>query len=200
MRVIAGTAKSIPLKAPEGLETRPTTDKIKETLFNILQFDIQGAQFLDIFAGSGAMGIEALSRGALSAIFVDEARNAELTINENLAKCRLKEKACVIRTGADNVERYIHRINRNEELIIFMDPPYNKGLEFNVLRRLLSSGIITEDTTVIIEEALNADMLKAEEIGFDIVREKKYKNQKHVFLKLKGSCHEGHNLDISGEL
>lgn len=183
MRVIAGTARSIPLKTPEGMETRPTTDKIKETLFNMLQFKVQGVQFLDIFAGSGAIGIEALSRGAERAIFVDSGRAAEAVINENLSKCRLKDRAKVIRTDAACTGRYIDRINRDEGLIIFMDPPYNKGLEFKVLSELLKSGIINEDTTIIIEEALNADMTAVNELGFSIERVKEYKNQKHVFLK-----------------
>lgn len=185
MRVIAGTARSIPLKTPEGMETRPTTDKIKETLFNILQFKVQGVQFLDIFAGSGAIGIEALSRGAKKAVFVDASRASETVINENLIKCGLKDRAKVIRTDASNTDRYIDHIKKDEGLIIFMDPPYNKGLEFKVLKELLGTGIINEDTTIIIEEALDAEMAEAEGLGFEIRRVKEYKNQKHVFLQKK---------------
>ena len=100
MRVIAGTARSIPLKAPAGMDTRPTTDKIKETLFNILQFDVQGALFVDLFAGSGAIGIEALSRGAEKALFIDSARAAADVIRENVRKCRFEDRAKILRADA----------------------------------------------------------------------------------------------------
>lgn len=183
MRVIAGTARSIPLKAPQGMETRPTTDKIKETLFNILQFDVQEAVFLDLFAGSGAMGIEALSRGAKLAVFVDSSRAAESVIIENVSKCGFKDRARIIRAEASNTVRYISDIKAAERLIIFMDPPYNKGLEFKVLKELAADGVIRDDTTVIVEEALNADMSAVKDCGLDIYRVKEYKNQKHVFLR-----------------
>ena len=97
MRVIAGTARSIPLKSPAGMDTRPTTDKIKETLFNILQFDVQGAVFADLFAGSGAIGIEALSRGAHHAFFIDSAKPAFDVIRENVRKCHFEDRATIVR-------------------------------------------------------------------------------------------------------
>ena len=183
MRVIAGTARSIPLKAPAGMETRPTADKIKETLFNIIQFDVQGAVFLDIFAGSGAIGIEALSRGASSAVFVDSSRQAEAVIKENVVKCGFSDKSRIIKADASAVSRYISGINDAERLIIFMDPPYNKNLEFKVLELINASGIIKDDTVIIVEEALDADISEAERCGFEIYRVKEYKNQKHVFLR-----------------
>ena len=83
MRIIAGTARSLPLKAPDGMDTRPTTDRIKETLFNIIQDEVPGAYFLDLFAGSGQMGLEAVSRGARYAVFVDNGKKpARLTARE----------------------------------------------------------------------------------------------------------------------
>ena len=96
MRVIAGTARRINLKTPDGLDTRPTQDRIKETLFNILQFDLEGQDVLDLFAGSGALGIEALSRGAKRAVFCDAARQAVLCIEENLEKPHFKEQSLVL--------------------------------------------------------------------------------------------------------
>ena len=95
MRVIAGTARSLKLVTPEGTDTRPTTDRIKETLFNMLQFDLQDASFLDLFAGSGAIGVEALSRGASYACFVDSSTKAEECIKSNLTHTKLIDKASV---------------------------------------------------------------------------------------------------------
>ena len=95
MRVIAGTARRLPLVTPKGMETRPTTDRIKETLFNILQNDLPGCHFLDLFAGSGAIGIEALSRGAAKAVFVDNSKEALSCIRQNLEKTHLADRAIV---------------------------------------------------------------------------------------------------------
>ena len=95
MRVIAGTARSLPLKTPEGLDVRPTTDRIKETLFNMLQWDIPGGIFLDLFSGSGSIGIEALSRGARKAYFVDNAPKAIACIQQNLAFTKMEDRAVV---------------------------------------------------------------------------------------------------------
>ena len=96
MRVIAGTARSMPLRSIEGLETRPTQDRIKETLFNVIQADVPGAKFLDLFAGSGAIGIEALSRGAASAVFVENSKAAAACIKQNLAFTKLADNATVM--------------------------------------------------------------------------------------------------------
>ena len=100
MRVIAGTARSIPLVAPEGKDTRPTTDRIKETLFNILQNEVNGAVFFDVFAGSGGIGIEALSRGAAHAYFIDNSKTAIDSIMANLRKCRFTESSDVMKGDA----------------------------------------------------------------------------------------------------
>ena len=189
MRVIAGTARSIPLKSPAGMDTRPTTDKIKETLFNILQFDVQGAVFADLFAGSGAIGIEALSRGAKGALFIDSAKPAVDVIRENVNKCHLSDRATIVRGDASSAPGYISRILReagaDAPLVIFMDPPYDQGMEFPVLRQLMASGVLREDSLIIVEESLRCDMSEAEDLGFEIFREKNYKNQKHVFMRIR---------------
>ena len=133
MRIIAGTARSMPLKTIEGKDTRPTTDRIKETLFNIIQMDVPGSVFLDLFAGSGGIGLEAVSRYVFD--------------------------------------------------IIFMDPPYGLGLEYDVLLHLKDSSILTEDTLIIVEESLDTDPYEMEKYGFEITRIKRYKTNQHVFLK-----------------
>lgn len=170
---------------PSGNDTRPTTDKIKETLFNILQFELQGAVFLDIFAGSGAIGIEALSRGADRAVFVDSGREAINCITANVRKCRFTDHCDIVNADAKNTGVYVPRLHlqEDEKLIIFMDPPYEKDLELPVLKNLSESGIIREDTLIIVEEALRYELKLPAELGLKISKTKEYKNQKHMFIR-----------------
>ncbi len=185
MRVIAGTARSIPLVAPAGNNTRPTTDKIKETLFNILQFELQGAIFADIFAGSGAIGIEALSRGADKALFVDTDREAISCITANVKKCGFTDRSTIVRADALQSASYIARLKAmgDARLIIFMDPPYGMDAELPVLKAIAKSGVLTGDSLIIVEEALKYELKLPEEYGLEIYRIKEYKNQKHIFLR-----------------
>ena len=184
MRVIAGTARSIPLIAPEGNETRPTTDRIKETLFNMLQFDLPGCIFLDFFAGSGAIGIEAISRGAKEAYFIDNGRKPADCIRKNLAKCKFEAQGHLMQMDAVSaVNRIGAVIDKATPLVVFMDPPYDKGLEFPVLAALLRTGLVTEHTIVVVETSLTADETAFSAYGYEVSRVKRYKNQKHVFLK-----------------
>lgn len=179
MRVIAGTARSLPLKTIEGLETRPTTDRIKETLFNILMPYIPESKFLDLFAGSGGIGIEALSRGACECVFVENNPAAVKCINENLKFTKLDSFANVMRYDAVG---YIAGLKQIDFDVIFMDPPYNKGLEQNVLT-VLSEKKFTTDTLIVIEASLDEDFSYVEDLGFSIKKEKKYKTNKHVFVE-----------------
>ena len=177
MRVIAGTARSLPLKAAEGDNTRPTTDRIKETLFNMLQSDIAGCRFLDLYAGSGAIGIEALSRGAKEAVLVENARAALAVIKDNLAF-----------TKEQDVLSAINRLaGKGVFDIIFMDPPYGKDYEYDVLNALSHSDIIDKYTIIIIEEALHVPLDYINECGFETIKVKNYKTNKHIFIRLKDS-------------
>ena len=178
MRVIAGTARSLPLKTPEGMDTRPTTDRIKETLFNMLQTKIGGSVFVDLFSGSGGIGIEAISRGANKAYFVEYDKKALACIKDNLNFTKFNDKAMVI--SAD-VCSAIDRINEEAD-IIFMDPPYELGLDTAVLRILRDAVCVTEDTLVIVEAVIDRDVKEFEDCGFTVAKEKKYKTNKHVFL------------------
>ena len=189
MRVIAGKARSLPLKAVEGTNTRPTTDRIKETLFNMLQCDISGSRFLDLYAGSGGIGIEALSRGAVEAVFVDNSKAAVSVIKDNLAFTKLSSdgscKADVMEMDALSA---INRLaGRGVFDIVFMDPPYGQDLERDVLLSLSKSNIIDNYTIVIIEEELHADIDYVIDFGYEISKVKTYKTNKHVYLRLKGS-------------
>ena len=182
MRVIAGSARSLPLKTPEGLDTRPTQDRIKETLFNVLQNDVPGAVFVDLFSGSGGIGIEALSRGAKKAYFIDNSPKSYGCIHENLVFTKLADKSIILKQDAISA---LTSIYEKEVDIIFMDPPYENGLEENVLAVLQNMKYVTENTLIIAETSLQTDMEYAQNYGFEITKVKKYKTNKHIFLKRK---------------
>ncbi len=147
MRVISGTAKGVQLKTPDGMLTRPTTDKVKEALFSIIQFDIPGARVLDLFGGTGQLGIEALSRGARSAVAVDNREEACKLIRENYKRAKLDDKAKVVRS---DFKAYLKACCEKFD-IIFLDPPYaEKYLEESLdmiteIDILQSSGIIVTE-------------------------------------------------------
>lgn len=181
MRVIAGTARSMPLKTPQGPNTRPTTDRIKETLFNILQGDIPGCVFVDMFSGSGGIGIEAISRGAKKAYFIENAKEAISCIEQNLTFTKFKDKSILLKTDAVAALSSI-----NEKIdILFMDPPYDTDAEKRVLAVASNHKFVTEDTLIIVEASLKTDFDFVDSYGFEVVREKKYKTNKHVFIKRK---------------
>lgn len=181
MRVIAGSARSVPLMTPAGLNTRPTTDKIKETLFNMIHFDLPGSVFVDLYSGSGAIGIEALSRGASHAYFVDNNKKAIECIKANVLKCKFADDATII---SRDVSDALYQINDKAD-IIFMDPPYELGDECSIMKQLIGSKLVDEDTTIIIESSIDRDLSDIEELGYEIVKEKNYKTNKHTFFKLK---------------
>ena len=183
MRVIAGKAKSLPLKTLEGDQTRPTTDRIKETLFNLLQPELPGCRFLDLFAGSGAIGIEALSRGASRAVFVEKNPRAVSIIRENLRFTHLEKEAEVLKMDAAASLAFLYERGESFDLI-FLDPPYRAGAEEAVLLSLSRYPVLREEGSVVIEALLDNDLSSlAEANGFQVVREKIYKTNKHVFLQ-----------------
>ena len=183
MRVIAGKARRLPLKTVPGLETRPTTDRIKETLFNILQPKLLDSRFLDLFSGSGAIGIEALSRGAALAVFIEKSQKAVGCIKENLAFTRLQEQARVIKT---DVFQGLRQLEGEKPFdCIFMDPPYGKGLERQVFELLQTSSLMNEKTLVIAEASLDTDFSYLEDLGMVQEKRKEYKTNAHIFVRRK---------------
>ena len=181
MRVIAGSARRLLLKTVEGMDTRPTQDRIKETLFNMINNDVYGASFLDLFAGSGGIGIEALSRGAKEAVFIDNGSRQIVCIRDNLKTTRLEEKALVINSDVISGLKMLEKNGRRFDLI-FMDPPYDHEYEKHVMESLKDSSLIDDDSLMIIEASLETDFSWAGPMGFEIVRTKEYKTNKHVFL------------------
>ena len=179
MRVIAGSARSIPLKAPKGMKTRPTIDKHKETLFNCLSDRLYGCTFVDFFSGTGAIGIEALSRGAKTAFFVENDREALSVIKENLTKTKLSDKAVILSRSVESAVRS-GRIKNAD--IIFMDPPFELHLEKEVIPMIPEQGILAEDGIIVVECLSDTDFSYLEGLGLEIFKEKDYKTCKHVFI------------------
>lgn len=147
MRVIAGTARSVPLLSREGLDTRPTTDRVKEAIFNIIQFEIEGRSVLDLFGGSGQMAIEALSRGAAKAVIVDQSKECVSIIRQNLAKTRLSDRAEPV--CADYME-YLNWAKGSFD-VIFLDPPYREKFLENALKRISEIDILKSGGIIICE-------------------------------------------------
>ena len=154
MRVITGKARGIQLKTPEGMLTRPTADRVKEALFSIINFDIPGARVLDLFGGTGQLGIEALSRGAVAATFIDDGEESCRLIRENLKRTKLEQNAKVIRSD------YMDYLNRCREQydIIFLDPPYAEVFLENAIKRITEIDILHSDGIIVAERPLGKEI------------------------------------------
>ena len=152
MRVITGTAKGVQLKTPEGMLTRPTADRVKEALFSIINFDIPGAKVLDLFGGTGQIGIEALSRGAERSVFVDAREDACKLIRENLRRTKLE--GTVVRSD------YLDYLNRCRETfsIIFLDPPYAEAYLENAIKRITEIDILQTDGIIVTERPVGKEL------------------------------------------
>ena len=144
MRVITGTARGHRLKTPENYDIRPTTDNVKESVFNIIQFDIEGRRVLDLFAGTGQLGIECLSRGAAEAVFIDENTAAVKIVKENLKTCGFT--AAVLQQDALSYLRHCGRFD-----LVFVDPPYDSGLYEPVLETINSVDILSDGGIILCE-------------------------------------------------
>ena len=182
MRVIAGKCRGLPLQSVPGKNTRPTTDRIKETLFNLIQLYVPDANVLDLFAGSGALGIEALSRGAAGCVFVDADRKACDVISANLRFTHLDDQSTVFRGQAANVLRQLEGSGQRFDLI-FLDPPYRKDLEKEALGILGNSDLVHPDTLYVVEADLDTPFFWLRESGFRCIKEKVYKTNKHLLIQ-----------------
>jgi 16S rRNA (guanine(966)-N(2))-methyltransferase RsmD len=182
MRVIAGSARRLKLVTPEGNDTRPTQDRIKETLFNMIQMQVPGAVFIDLYAGSGGIGIEALSRGAKKAYFIDNAMSSYKCITTNLKTTHFEDVSTVLK---QDVVIGLRNIHEEEADIIFIDPPYHEDLYERTLFQLSTMNYVTENTMIIIESPIEMDFSFVDVLGFEVRREKEYKSNKHVFVYRK---------------
>jgi 16S rRNA (guanine(966)-N(2))-methyltransferase RsmD len=154
MRVIAGSARGVALKTPDGMQTRPTIDRVKEALFSIIHFDLPGAKVLDLFGGTGQLGIEALSRGAASATFVDQSDAACRLIKENLRRTKLENAGRVVR--GDYME-YLSRCREDYDIIL-LDPPYAEVFLENALKRIAEIDILRSGGIIVAERPLGKEL------------------------------------------
>ena len=173
MRIITGKAKGIKLDTLEGEQTRPTSERVKEAVFSMLQFDLEGRSVLDLFAGSGQMGLEAVSRGALDATFVDRSKDAVRIIEKNIAKTRLSAECKVV--TSDGLD-FINRNRCNKYDIIFIDPPYASGLYIPVLTALYKSNCLKSTSILVCESDFEELLEKSPELKaiYRIRRTSKY--------------------------
>ena len=173
MRVITGSARGVRLLTPEGEQTRPTTDRVKEALFSIIQFEVEGRSVLDLFAGTGQLGIEALSRGAKDAVFVDNRSEAVKLIKENLRKTRFQDQSTVF-TG--DYATFLQTTKQRFDLI-FLDPPYAESFLENALKRISAIDIVKDGGIIICERPVEKE-LSQELLGF--TRSKDYRYGKTI--------------------
>ncbi len=169
MRVITGKARGVILKTPNGMNTRPTSDRVKEAVFSIINFNIPCAKVLDLFAGTGQLGIEALSRGAEGAVFLDEREDACRIVRENLARTKLENNTKVIRGEAIS---YLSRTCEKFD-IIFLDPPYAQDLLENSLKLISEIDILQSGGIIVTERPVGKDLLCAFE-GYSRSKDYKY--------------------------
>ena len=169
MRVITGKARGVSLKSPSGMATRPTTDRVKEAMFSIIQFDLPGARVLDLFGGSGQLGIEALSREAKSVVFVDEREDACKLIRENLKRTKLEKDARVIRSDYAN---YLKNCKEQFD-IIFLDPPYAEVFLENSLNLITEIDILQSGGIIVAERPVGKELL-CEFPGYSRSKDYKY--------------------------
>ncbi len=154
MRVISGKARGVVLRTPEGLDTRPTADRVKEALFSIIQFDIPGTRILDLFGGTGQLGIEALSRGAKSAVFVDAGEKACRLIKENLKRCKMETDGKVI---CSDYLKYLENCRETFD-IVFLDPPYAEVFLENALKMLSEIDILQSGGIIVAERPVGKEL------------------------------------------
>ena len=171
MRVIAGKARGVQLKTPEGMQTRPTADRVKEAMFSILQFDLPGTRVLDLFGGTGQLGIEALSRGAKSAVFVDAGEKACTLIKENLKRCKLENDAKVVRS---DYMQYLERCRETFDIVL-LDPPYAELFLENAIKKLSEIDILESGAIIVAERPVEKE-LSLEIPGFNRSKDYKYGN------------------------
>ena len=169
MRVITGKARGVQLKTPDGHKTRPTADRVKEALFSIIQFDVPGTNVLDLFGGTGQLGIESLSRGANSAVFVDADEKACNLIRENLHRCKMEREGTVVRSD------YLAFLSRCRQKfhIIFLDPPYAEVFLENALKMISEIDILESGGIIVAERPVGKPLL-CEFSGFSRSKDYKY--------------------------
>ncbi|MCI9169846.1 MAG: 16S rRNA (guanine(966)-N(2))-methyltransferase RsmD [Lawsonibacter sp.] len=182
MRIISGSARGRKLKEPQGLDTRPTTDKVKESLFNIIQFELEGRRVLDLFAGTGQLGLEALSRGAEHCTFVDQRREAAALVRENVKLCGFTDRS---RVAQEDALSFLS-VCREKFDVVFLDPPYQSGLLEKSLKLLTQFDILREHGIIVCESGMEW-AIPTPEPPYEAGREYRYGQIKLSLCRRTGS-------------
>lgn len=183
MRVISGSARGTKLLSQEGLNTRPTLDRVKEALFSIIQFEIEGANVLDLFAGSGALGIETLSRGANSVVFCDNNQESVRIITKNIENTKMKEKSIVIKADYKKALSNL-KSDQNKFDIVFLDPPYKTDFALRAVEYIMEYDLLNQKGIIILEtndEKMHNKILSID--GIEIFDERKYGKVILIFIR-----------------
>lgn len=182
MRVISGNARGKKLVSLEGMNTRPTLDRVKEALFNIIQFDIADKDILDLFAGSGAIGIEAISRGAKSATFCDNSIDAVKIIKTNIENTRSKDKATVINKDYSLALKQLEKENKQFD-IIYLDPPYKTDFANKAIEEIINLNLLSKDGIIIVETDDNNKDKTINTKNIEIFDKRKYGRAILIFIR-----------------
>ena len=186
MRIISGKARGTKLYTLEGIATRPTLDRVKEPLFNIINFDLEDAVVLDLFAGSGALGLEAISRGAKKVFLCEKNRNAANIVEKNIEKTKFQDLAILIRNDFEKAISFIEQLNEKID-VVFIDPPYKTDLIKKSLEKILDSDILNDDFIIIAETDEPERILKDINIlNINVFDTRKYGRVSLIFLNRKG--------------
>lgn len=184
VRVISGMAKGTKLESIDSLSTRPTLDRVKEALFNIIQPYIQDAKVLDLFAGSGALGIEALSRGAKHCVFCEKSHEAIQKVRSNIQKTHLESKALILQT---DYRKCLQEMRGEVFNIIFLDPPYRFNIAVEAVERIAEEKLLAKDGIIVIEtDDEKREIQELEKINIEVKDIRKYGRVKLLFLVERG--------------
>ena len=184
MRVISGTARGTKLNSIESISTRPTLDRVKEALFNIIQTHLQDSNVLDLFAGSGALGIECLSRGAKHCTFCDKSYDAIKMLKQNLQKTKFETVSTIF---VDDYKKCLQKLYRNKFDIIFIDPPYKLDIAVNSIKLILEYDILAKDGIIVLEtDEEEREIEELENINLEVYDVRKYGRVKLIFLRERG--------------
>ena len=187
MRIIAGRARGTQLLAPKGMDTRPTQDKVKESLFSMIQFDIPDASVLDLFAGSGALALESLSRGAESAVLVDKSRDALDCIHRNAAKMRVEEQVTVLPMDWSQALLQCKQTGKTFDLV-FLDPPYRMTELGEMCQKMLDMSLLNPDTMLVLEHRTGVELQMPSCLALE--KERTYGETQIHFYRYEEESHE----------
>ena len=188
MRIITGKARGLHLNVPKNYDVRPTADRVKESLFNIIGSKIVDAAVLDLFAGSGNLGLESWSRGARLVQFVDNSRVSLRLTESNIQKCRAEAECKVLKHDAEAAVDLLYKQGQRFDLV-FVDPPYNKGWVQKILVKLEKTPILAESGWLVAEHSMHDDIAIAVSDGYEIFRRQQYGETILTFIRRKMPSH-----------